>query len=146
MSKFVEGTIVLKDEAALVSALTEIFGKGSVEVVKKGEQSSNLYGYRGDKRAQTADIIIRRQHVNRVSSGCSNDLGFKRKKNGSIQMIVSEYDRSCKIDQKVQRRYSELVVDKTIKRLKTSGRFRVLSRENDKQGNLVIKIGRRSMF
>tara|TARA_Y100000310_G_scaffold340567_1_gene436852 strand:- start:542 stop:976 length:435 start_codon:yes stop_codon:yes gene_type:complete len=142
MSKFVEGSLTLKDESTLTSALEEIFGKGSVEIHEG--QGTNLRGYTGDIRPEKANIIIRKKYVNRVSGGASNDLGFTKEKDGTIKMIVSNYDRGHKIHEKIQRRYSELVVDRTLKKMRLKNRMRVLSKSVDKSGSLVIKLGRRT--
>ncbi|HEX5501355.1 MAG TPA: hypothetical protein VFW96_01955 [Thermomicrobiales bacterium] len=46
-----------------------------------------LYGYRGDRREETADVVIRRRWLDRAS----NDLGFARTAAGYAP-VVSEYD------------------------------------------------------
>jgi Protein of unknown function (DUF1257) len=74
----------------LISALEKIDGgrwKGCVEVY---EEAANLYGYRGDKRAQKSEIIIRRKHI----GSSSNDIGFTRQEDGTYSAIISEYDSS----------------------------------------------------
>jgi hypothetical protein len=50
----------------------------------------HLYGFQGDVRPETAEVIIRRQHV----GFASNDIGFKRRADGTFDAIVSSYDRS----------------------------------------------------
>jgi hypothetical protein len=47
-----------------------------------------LTGYTGDKRKQTAEIVIPRKQV----GGASNDIGFKKAVNGSFNAIISDYD------------------------------------------------------
>lgn len=49
-----------------------------------------LEGYAGDKRADTAEIIIPRKYV----GGSSNDIGFKLQEDGSWGAIISEFDTS----------------------------------------------------
>jgi hypothetical protein len=53
-------------------------------------EAQNLYGYQGDKREQTAEIIIRRKYV----GGAANDIGFKLQSDGTYQAIISDYDRT----------------------------------------------------
>lgn len=53
------------------------------------EEGVHLYGFQGDERPETAEIIIRRRHL----SAASNDLGFKRQPDGNFQAIISSYDR-----------------------------------------------------
>ena len=48
----------------------------------------NLEGYRGDRRQQSADIIIPRSQV----GGASNDIGFVKGPDGKYKAIVSDYD------------------------------------------------------
>lgn len=89
MSEFVECETKLKDEKALIEGLIAMgFTKEHIEVHK---EATHLYGYRGDKRQQLANIIIRRQHV----GGASNDMGFLKKADGTFEAIVSAYDRSA---------------------------------------------------
>ena len=143
MSKFVQGQLEIKSESALIDALTQIFGKNSVEVTEKGK-TEHLYGYMNDKRTEKADVIVRRSHVDKISGGSSNDLGFIRQENGSLKMIVSEYDKSKSIDERINTKYSEIVIERTIKKLKSTERFKILSKSRE-DGSLVIKIGRRKI-
>ena len=87
MSAYTEAQCAIKDQADLVAALEEMFGKGNVEV---HESPTNLYGYTGDRRADLAHIIVRRRHV----GGSSNDVGFRREADGSWTAVVSQYDTS----------------------------------------------------
>ncbi len=61
------------------------FDSSKVEV---NDKPQNLYGYHGDKRADTAEIIIRRKHI----GSASNDIGFKLQPNGTYGAIISDYD------------------------------------------------------
>jgi hypothetical protein len=75
-------------KSTLVSALEKIDNgrwKGCVEV---HEQADNLIGYHGDKRAQKAEIIIRRKNI----GSSSNDIGFKLQEDGTYAAIISDYD------------------------------------------------------
>jgi len=87
MSEFTECTTKFKDRDSLVDALVEAgFKREHIEIHDK---PVHLYGYQGDKRSQTANIIIRRQHV----GGCSNDMGFLKKADGTFEAIISEFDQ-----------------------------------------------------
>ncbi|MBW4473542.1 MAG: DUF1257 domain-containing protein [Stenomitos rutilans HA7619-LM2] len=85
MSHFTQIKTEIKDPDALVKALTEM----KFKAIEVHETAQPLYGYQGDKRSDTAEIIIRRQYIGRMS----NDIGFKRQENGSFTAIISEYDR-----------------------------------------------------
>ena len=72
-----------KDRECLLNALSEC-GYGTVE---EGA-SLSLYGYQGDKRAETAQIVVRRKFI----GSASNDLGFQKTENGYVP-VISEYDQ-----------------------------------------------------
>lgn len=83
MSKYLSfPDIIFRDRRLLLAALADL-GYGTVE---EGERLA-LHGYRGDRRAETAEIVVRRQHL----GDASNDLGFARTPVGYAP-IVSEYD------------------------------------------------------
>lgn len=73
------------DVDALVKALADL-GFAHVEV---HEKPRHLRGWLGGVRLNTAEIIIRRKYVGKVS----NDIGFKRQKDGTFTAIISKYDR-----------------------------------------------------
>jgi hypothetical protein len=129
MSKFLTfPDVVFKDRRLLLAALADM-GYSEVE---EGE-SLPLYGYQGDQRAETAAIVVRRQHV----GSASNDLGFARTELGYVP-IVSEYDlRALQGGQflpRLRTLYSERVVEEVRNRLHGTMRRTV-------EGNVVkIKV------
>lgn len=74
------------DRQALAAALADL-GFPAVEVY---DEPQPLIGYRGDRRAQRAHVIVRRQHLGRAS----NDIGFARQQDGSYQALISRFDRA----------------------------------------------------
>ncbi|HEY3954935.1 MAG TPA: hypothetical protein VGM53_16300 [Streptosporangiaceae bacterium] len=74
MSHFTTMTTQLTDTDALRAALADL-GYGKIEV---HDQPQQLYGYLGGKRADRANVIIRREHIGRAS----NDIGFLRQDGG----------------------------------------------------------------
>lgn len=68
----------------LLTCLAKL-GYTNVEV---NAQPKHLYGYMGDMRPESAEIVIRRQHI----SPSSNDIGFRMKSDGMYEAIISEYD------------------------------------------------------
>ena len=72
-----------KDRECLLNALAEC-GYGTVE---EGGGLS-LYGYQGDRRPETAQIVVRRKFI----GAASNDLGFQKTEAGYIP-VISEYDQ-----------------------------------------------------
>jgi hypothetical protein len=86
MSHFTCIKTQIKSRDALVKALADV-GFKTVEV---HEAAQPLYGYQGDVRPETSEVIIRRQHIGQWS----NDIGFKCQDDGTFEAIISEYDRS----------------------------------------------------
>lgn len=86
MSHFTCIKTQIKNRDALVQALADI-GFNNVEV---HETAQHLYGYQGDVRPQTAEVIIRREYI----GAYSNDIGFKQQQDGQFEAIISEYDCS----------------------------------------------------
>lgn len=72
-----------KDRECLVQALAEC----GYLTVEEGE-SLSLFGYRGDRRPETAQIVVRRKFI----GSASNDLGFQKTDNGYVP-VISEYDQ-----------------------------------------------------
>lgn len=85
MSHFTSIKTQIKNVDALKKALMDL-GFQDVEVHKTAR---NLYGYQGDVRSQTAEVIVRRQYI----SAASNDIGFKQQSDGTFEAVISEYDR-----------------------------------------------------
>lgn len=85
MSAYMTMLTPMTDQECLLAALTDLgFDATKVEV---HETPSNLVGYAGDRRTQTANIVIRRQHV----GSASNDVGFLASATGYLA-LVSGYD------------------------------------------------------
>src|SRR6266576_3649780 len=85
MSHFTTIKTKITEAKALLTALADL----GFKEVEFHETPQHLYGYRGDKRAQSAEVIIRRKFV----GGASNDIGFKRQADGTFEAIISEFDR-----------------------------------------------------
>ncbi len=125
MSKYlVFQEYVLKDRRLLLAALAAL---GYAEV-EEGE-ALPLYGYQGDRRPETAELVVRRRHL----GSASNDLGFARTPAGYVP-IVSEYDRRVlhggQLLVKLRTAYSERVVEEVRRRLHGTARRSV-------EGNVV---------
>ena len=117
MSKYLTfSDVVFKDRRLLFAALADL-GYADVE---EGEKQP-LFGYQGDRRPETAEIVIRRKFV----GAASNDLGFARTDHGYVP-IVSEYDlrvlHGGHFLAKLRTAYSEHVVEEVRKRLHGTAR------------------------
>jgi len=112
VSKYLTFTdVVFKDRRLLLAALADV---GYAEV-EEGE-ALPLFGYRGDRRPETAEIVIRRQHIGSLS----NDIGFAHTSEGYVP-IVSEFDQQSlhggRFLPKLRTAYSERVVEEVKRRL-----------------------------
>lgn len=83
MSHYSTIKLEIRDKQTLIQTLDAMGYKPQIF-----EEAQHLYGFQGDRRPQTAEVIVPRQQV----GGASNDLGFKW--NGqAYEMIVSDWDR-----------------------------------------------------
>lgn len=86
------------------------------EIAPEGK-SLSLYGYLGDLRSQEAHIVVRRRHVGAMA----NDIGFSRMPDGSLEMIISEYDKtaahSTVWNRDIIQKYAKNVVVKTASKM-----------------------------
>lgn len=85
MSHFTVLKTQITETDCLVQALADV-GFRQVEAHGTPQQ---LYGWKGDLRPETAEVIIRRRFI----GSASNDIGFKRGQNGTFDAIISGYDR-----------------------------------------------------
>lgn len=85
MSHFVTIAVEFKDRECIIEALKAL----GLDAVEQGS-SLPLYGYQGDRRSETADIVVRRQHLLPMS----NDIGFT-KSSDAYRLVISEYDRGA---------------------------------------------------
>ena len=85
MSAYHEVKTQYKDPECLVAAL----GEQGYVTVEQHDIAQHLYGYRGDKREQTANIIVRRCYV----GGSANDIGYKKLADGTYEQVISDFDK-----------------------------------------------------
>ena len=73
-----------------------------------------LTGYKGDKRDEKANIIIPKEQVNHFT-GASNDIGFLwDAENKKYEMIVSDYDQSRKMHDRIIQSYVKVVLEEAL--------------------------------
>lgn len=113
MSKYLTFTDVVFTNRALLLATLADLGYAQIE---EGE-SLALYGYRGDERAERAQLVVRRRHI----GSASNDLGFAHNHEGYTP-IISEYDQRTlhggKFLARLRTAYNERVVGQMKERLR----------------------------
>lgn len=137
MSAYSESTTEFKDAGLLVAALAEC-GYPTVEV---HTEAQHLYGYRGDKRNETANVIVRRKHTGHAS----NDIGFKLNPvTGTYQAIISAFDADVTFNHDYMARLKCAYAEKGIMRqaaragLKFTGRKTI----NGKTQLQFVQLGR----
>ncbi len=107
-------------------------------VYEEHKIAQQLDGYLGDKRAQKAHIIIRRQHV----GASANDVGFHQRADGTFELIISTFDRSGNKKQAVdftkniKKIYSK---HRVLKECKRRG-FQIKSKKDTTENKLKIKV------
>ena len=117
MSRYLQfDDCLLRNRNLLVAALSDL-GYAHVEV---GE-ALTLYGYQGDDRSETAEVVVRRRHL----GSASNDLGFKHTAAGYVP-VISEYDQQAlhggQLLAKLRTAYSERVVAEVTRRVRGTAR------------------------
>jgi hypothetical protein len=133
MSHFTTLKTQITDARALEAALADL-GFPEVEVHAVAQ---HLYGYQGDARPQTAEVIVRRQHLGKLS----NDIGFKRNAAGTFDAIISEFDRpkySAEWLGKLAQRYAYHVARA---KLQEQG-FTLVAEENTRDGRIHLTLRR----
>jgi len=109
MSKYLKIEIKFKDETTFREALRDVCKARGIQF-EQG-QHPYLYGYLGDRRPETAEYVIRRQHI----GTSANDLGFARQADGSLGVVISDFDSrntGAEIVAQVKQRYARLQVEK----------------------------------
>lgn len=133
MSHFTVITTQIKDTQALVKALADV-GFTKVEVHNTPQ---HLYGYRGDIRQQTAEVIIRRHQIGQYS----NDIGFKQQADGCFEAIISEYDRH-QYSQPWINRLTQRYGYHTLMATAPEQGFTIESEETLEDGTIRVVVGR----
>ena len=133
MSEYNEIQTEYADQDCLVDALKDMGFQPQVS-----EKAQNLEGYHGDKRTQTAEIIIPRRQV----GGASNDVGFKKDANGKFTAIISDYDKGGNFGTKKQQQLKQLYAEKVaMKQAKKNGlKFMGKKQTTDKAGKPVTRL------
>lgn len=130
MSAYTERTTQITDTDILKECLQE---KG-VKDVQHHKEAVQLEGYHGDKRMDTAEIIIPRRAVGAMS----NDIGFKKQSDGTYKAIISEFDKNRYNDTwmaDLNKRYAEKKIRKVAK---TNG-LQFLKKVENKDGSFKMQ-------
>jgi hypothetical protein len=133
MSHFTKIRTQITDRDALVQGLADV-GYGQVEV---HDAPQALYGYQGDQRAQTAEVVVRRKYVGPVS----NDIGFKYQPDGTYLAIISEFDRDQHDEEWLGRLTQRYAYHATVRNLKEQG-FDLVQEEQSEEGRIHLVLRR----
>lgn len=80
------------------------------------EEPQNLYGFKGDKREEKAEIIIPKEQIN-FFTGLSNDIGFIwNPDTEKYEMIVSDYDKARKMHDRIIQAYVKEAIEKALEK------------------------------
>ena len=110
------------------------------ECIEYHETPTNLRGFRGDTRAQKANVILRAKNVDKyLSGGASNDLGFELV-NGKYQVRVSQYDRGKWWNKRQEEFLNEATAAKTIEQAKKRG-YKIV--REDKDGEIHLRVAKK---
>jgi len=123
MSAFRNYETQFRDQQCLVDALKELGYAPEVH-----EKPVHLFGYHGDKREQTAEVVIRRNQV----GSASNDVGYKRNDDGSFSAIISDYDNGCTFNKTKQKSLARIYAEKQTMTLANANGMRFISKERVK--------------
>jgi uncharacterized protein DUF1257 len=135
MSHFTKLRTRITNADGLVKALAD----AGFKKVETRETAQHLYGYQGDVRPQTAEVIVRRKYVGQAS----NDIGFKRQADGTFEAIISEYDRK-KYSQQWLDRLTQLYAYHVARAKLAEQGFDLVSEET-REGGMVHLVLRRTV-
>lgn len=135
MSLYCEIETEFRDEDVLVRSLQELGFEGKVE---QHARAVPLEGYEGVMRAQKANVILRRKHLNSYA----NDIGFVRGTDGRFTLIVSEWDRANTFGEDVQARLKRAYLEKAAVKEYGMRGYHVKQRVVHEDGRVVLRIGR----
>ncbi|MBK4730911.1 DUF1257 domain-containing protein [Oxynema sp. CENA135] len=133
MSHFTTIQTQIKAIDPLVKALADL-GFDCVEVHQIPQP---LYGYQGDRRSQTAEVIVRRQYI----GANSNDIGFKRQPDNTFEAIISEYDRQQYSRQWIEQLTQRYAYHQLMAEAPAQG-FNIESEETLEDGTIRVVVGR----
>ena len=133
MSHYTVLTTRISDPHYLVEAIADM-GYQEVEVY---DQPQPLIDHQGQATKQRAEVIVRRKHIGWLS----NDVGFCRQRNGTMNSIISDYDRDKHNEgwmQELTRRYA---YQAARGKLEAQG-FDLAHEERDEQGRIHLVLRR----
>jgi hypothetical protein len=100
------------DKEILCQALTKLGLQ-----YEEHEKATALMGWGNDLRNQTAEIVVRKNELNRKYTKLSNDIGFRWDKvNQRYDIVCSDYDRNMKMDERIKQAYAATSMQNFVRR------------------------------
>lgn len=133
MSHYTVLTTKITDAEFLAEAIADM-GYEDVEV---HDRPQPLIDFQGGATKQKAEVIVRRKHIGWLS----NDIGFCRQHDGTMNAIISDYDRDKHNEgwmRELTRRYAYLTARG---KLEAQG-FDLAHEERDAQGRIHLVLRR----
>lgn len=134
MSHFTTIKTQFTEDKALLKALSDLGFRN----VEQHEHPEHLYGYKGDTRPETAEIVIRRQFVGTAS----NDIGFKKGSDGTFTAIISEFDRAKYSQAWLGKLLHRYAYHATVQKLVEEQGFSLVEEEEQETGAIHLVLRR----
>jgi hypothetical protein len=102
---------LVRNEADLVGALSEVFGAAGVQVLKEARILEGM-----DRQShRKAHVIVTQAALRKHSSPGYNELGFERKSDGTYSMHVDGMDLRPNVRDAIFQDYSQRVTERKLK-------------------------------
>ena len=131
MSHYSKVKTKLRNIEALIKALQDM--GFTTDMIQHHKNAVQLEGYRGDKRSQTAEVVLPRRFV----GGAANDIGFKLQEDGTYEAIISDFDRSSNSARRSQYWKSGAYNENWLKKLNQRYAYHNLKEELSEQGFFI---------
>jgi hypothetical protein len=105
--------------------------------VEVHDRPQPLVGWLGDRRSQSAEVIVRQRHVGLNS----NDLGFARDEGGNYCALISDFDRFRFNATWLKRLHQRYAYHVSRDRLTEQG-FDLVAEERTEDGNIRLTLRR----
>lgn len=115
MSEYLEVRAEYKDRDLLLAAIEKVSQEMGFRCEVHPGEEQHLFGYLGDMRQDTGEMIIRRNDLDNAS----NDMAWSRDADGTYKLVISKYDqdirgRALSIAQAVDLQYQENFVRRQV--------------------------------
>jgi len=95
-----------------------------------------MYGYDDKLRPEKANLVIRRRYIDHLA----NDLGFQRRADGGVNVVISEYDLhgpGMELLKRIKQQYAVKFVERQARKVGTR-----VKQERRQDGTIVMRLVR----